>query len=111
MRNSSAILSTLWLANLQGWLEASPHPLRSQVLLAFPIQWRTRMTKPNLLSAALIAAAMLATPAMARESHMTSRHLVLDANASIAPDGRLCHRAPAVGAFATAPWDNGPPCE
>jgi hypothetical protein len=74
------------------------------------------MTKPNLLSAALIAAAMLATPAMARESHVTSRHLALDANASIAPgapssDERLCQRAPAVGAFATAPWNSGPPCE
>jgi hypothetical protein len=74
------------------------------------------MTKLKFLSAALIAAAMLATPAMARESNATSRHLALDANASIAPgarfiDGRLCHPAPAVGAFATAPWDNGPPCE
>ena len=74
------------------------------------------MTKAKLLSAALIAAAMLATPAMARESQVNSRHLALDANASIAPvarftDGRLCQRAPAVGAFATAPWDNGPPCE
>jgi len=45
------------------------------VLLAFRIQWRNRMTKVKLLSAALIAAAMLATPAMARESHVTSRHL------------------------------------
>jgi hypothetical protein len=74
------------------------------------------MTKLKLLSAALIAAAMLATPAMARESRVTSRHTAMDANASIAPgarsaDGRLCHLAPAVGAFATAPWDKGPPCE
>jgi hypothetical protein len=74
------------------------------------------MTRFKLLSAALIAAAMLATPAMARESHVASRHLAMDANASIAPgapstEERLCHRAPAVGAFATAPWDNGPPCE
>jgi hypothetical protein len=74
------------------------------------------MTKLNLLSAALIAAAMLATPAMARESQVNSRHFALDANASIAPgarsnDERLCRRAPAVGAFATAPWDKGPPCE
>jgi hypothetical protein len=74
------------------------------------------MTKVKLLSAALIAAAMLATPAMARESQVSSRHLALDANASIAPGarsvgGRLCHLAPAVGAFATAPWDKGPPCE
>jgi hypothetical protein len=72
------------------------------------------MTRPELLSVALIAAAMLATPAMARESQVNSRHLALDADASIAPvarftDGRLRHRAPAVGAFATAPWNNGPP--
>jgi hypothetical protein len=74
------------------------------------------MTKPKLLSAALIAAAMLATPAMARESHVTARHPAADANASTTPDaryvdGRLCTPAPAVGAFATQPWDNGPPCE
>jgi hypothetical protein len=71
------------------------------------------MTKLKLLSAALIAAAALATPAMARESHATLRH---HANATVAPsasyvDGRLCYPAPAVGAFATQPWDNGPPCE
>ena len=71
------------------------------------------MTKIKLLSAALIAVAALATPAMAREAHVTSRHL---ANATTAPDarytdGRLCYPAPAVGAFATQPWDNGPPCE
>ena len=74
------------------------------------------MTKLKFLSAALIAAAMLATPAMARESQVNSRHLTLDANASAAPgarpaDERLCRPAPAVGAFATQPWDNGPPCE
>jgi hypothetical protein len=67
------------------------------------------MTKVKLLSAALIAAAALATPAMAHESHVAARHLT----ASTAPyvDGRTCVRAPAVGAFATQPWDNGPPCE
>jgi hypothetical protein len=85
------------------------------VLLAFRIQWRNRMIKVKLLSAALIAAAMLATPAMARESQVNSRHLALDANASAAPgarsaDERLCRPAPAVGAFATAPWVQ-PPCE
>jgi hypothetical protein len=85
------------------------------VLLAFRIQWRNRMTKVNLLSAALIAAAMLATPAMAREGQDNSRHLAMDANASAAfgarsADERLCHRAPAIGAFATAPWVQ-PPCE
>ncbi|SDT49897.1 hypothetical protein [Bradyrhizobium canariense] len=74
------------------------------------------MTKLKLLSAALIAAATLATPAMARESHVTSRHIAADANTSTTHgeryvDGRLCYPAPAVGAFATQPWDNGPPCE
>ena len=73
------------------------------------------MTKAKLLSAALIAAAMLAAPAMARESQINSRQLASDTNASTAPgarsaDERLCHPAPAVGAFATAPWVQ-PPCE
>jgi hypothetical protein len=74
------------------------------------------MTRLKLLSAALIAVATLATPAMARESHVTSRHLAEDANASTTHgaryiDGRVCNPAPAVGAFATQPWDNSPPCE
>jgi hypothetical protein len=43
------------------------------------------MTKLRLLSAALIAAAMLATPALARKSHVTSRHRAEDANASSTP--------------------------
>jgi hypothetical protein len=66
------------------------------------------MTTLKLLSAALIAAATLATPAMAREGHVTSRH---QANATTMSDGRLCVPAPAVGAFATQPWDSAPPCE
>ena len=70
------------------------------------------MTKSKLLSAALIAAAMLATPAMARTSHVTSRHLALHANASVSPaahyiSGPVGIRAPRVGAFATAPLDGG----
>jgi hypothetical protein len=75
------------------------------------------MTKLKLLSAALIAAAMLATPAMARTSHVASRHLAEDANASAFPtdryvDGRACIPAPRVGAFATDPWsDDNVPCE
>jgi hypothetical protein len=71
------------------------------------------MTRFKLLSVALIAAATLATPAMARESGVASRH---HANATATTgesyvDGRLCKLAPAVDAFATQPWDNGPPCE
>jgi hypothetical protein len=75
------------------------------------------MIKLKLLSATLIATATLATPAMARKSHVASRHLVLDANASASPtaryiDGRVCIPAPRVGAFATAPWGgNNVPCE
>lgn len=75
------------------------------------------MTKLELLSAGLVAAAMLATPAMARQGHVTSRHLAADTYGSPTPaaryiDGRLCYPAPRVGAFATQPWDNGNvPCE
>jgi hypothetical protein len=72
------------------------------------------MTTVRLLSAALIAAATLATPAMAREGHATSRHqaqATTTSDARDAYDGRGCILAPAVGAFATQPWDNGPPCE
>jgi hypothetical protein len=74
------------------------------------------MTKPKILATALIAAAMLATPAMARETHVT-RHLADRTNATTVPDegyvdGRACIPAPRVGAFASQPWDNGPPpCE
>ena len=67
------------------------------------------MTKLKLLSAALIAAAMLATPAMARTSHVTSRHLAEHANASASPtahhSGPVGIRAPRVGAFPPAPPD------
>ncbi|MEA2899993.1 MAG: hypothetical protein QOJ84_5608 [Bradyrhizobium sp.] len=74
------------------------------------------MTKLQLLSAALIAAATLATPAMARESGVASPRSAEQASASPTSgarytDGRLCTPAPAVGAFATQPWDNAPPCE
>jgi hypothetical protein len=71
------------------------------------------MTRLKLLSAALIAAAALATPAMARESGAASRHQANTTTTSSARyvDGRGCIPAPAVGAFATQPWDNSPPCE
>jgi hypothetical protein len=74
------------------------------------------MTKLKLLSAGLIAAAMLTTPVMAREHHLNARHVAKGADASATPaaryiDGRLCNPAPRVGAFATAPWENETPCE
>ena len=59
------------------------------------------MTSFKLPSAALIAAAMLATPAVARTSHVTSRHR---ANAS-AFDGRVGILVPRVGASHPAPAD------
>jgi hypothetical protein len=66
------------------------------------------MNKLKLLSAVLVAAAMFAAPAMARTSHVTSRHGAEDANASVFPnarliDGRVSISAPRVG----APADGG----
>jgi hypothetical protein len=71
------------------------------------------MITRKLVSAAMIAAAMLATPAIAREGHPAQRQVAASTDASTGPyvDGRACVRAAAVGAFATQPWDNGPPCE
>jgi len=68
------------------------------------------MTKLKLLSAAMIAAAMLATPAMAREGHVTSRHHAEHANTSASAnarhiDGRVGIPAPRVGVFPPAPPD------
>jgi hypothetical protein len=73
------------------------------------------MTRLKLLPAALIAAAMIATPAMARDTGVASRHLARDAYASTGRDttynnGRGCIRAPDVGAFASDPYVV-PPCE
>ena len=55
------------------------------------------MIKPELLFAALIAAAVLATPARARQSKMTSQRIVAIANARAATDthnayGHACCR-------------------
>lgn len=74
------------------------------------------MTNLKVLSAALIAAAVIASPAMARETHAASRRIAAaNAVASDAPvyvDGRACIPAPRVGAFATAPWTgDNVPCE
>ena len=72
------------------------------------------MIRLKLLSTALIAVAMLATPAMARVHHH-ARQARLVVNASAGPidlGGRLCYPAPRVAAFATAPWTgNNIPCE
>jgi hypothetical protein len=72
------------------------------------------MTKFKLLSAGLIAAAALATPAMAREHHQKSWHdakgVYVDASRVIYTNGHHCIRAPDVGAYASQPY-NRPPCE
>ncbi len=71
------------------------------------------MTTLKLLPVALIAVATLAAPAMARENGFASRHVVEHAATTHGEryvDGRLCHRAPDVGAFASQPW-SAPPCE
>jgi hypothetical protein len=67
------------------------------------------MTRFKVLSAGLIAAAMLTTPAMAREHrHVAERS---DVSAARGPlNGRDCVRAPDVGAFASDPYTR-PPCE
>jgi hypothetical protein len=71
------------------------------------------MITRKLVSAAMIAAAMLATPAITREGHAARRHIATTTDASTGSyvDGRACVPAPAVGAFATQPWENGPPCK
>jgi hypothetical protein len=46
-----------------------------QNVLACRIERKSSMTKIKLLSAGLIAAAMLATPAMARENYVAKRHV------------------------------------
>jgi hypothetical protein len=91
--------------------------------LAWPavIKGETEMISLKLLSTGLLAAAVLAGPAMAREHHAVTRQPAMDTDtvASGAPfyqggyqGGRVCIPAPRVGAFATAPWTgDNVPCE
>jgi hypothetical protein len=51
------------------------------------------MIKLKFISAALIAAAMLAAPAMARESEMGMRHLTANASANTTPRARYIGEA------------------
>lgn len=72
------------------------------------------MTTLKLFSAGFIAAAMVASPAMAREGNTNARRTNVDAYASAqrvpVTSKRGCTRAPDVGAYASAPWRR-PPCE
>ncbi len=71
------------------------------------------MTELKLLSAALIAAATLTTPAMARENHVTSQHRAEDANASTTPGPSYIGEGDGFrgnhfgGGFAGTPGDSG----
>jgi hypothetical protein len=67
------------------------------------------MTGLKVLSAGMIAAAILTTPVMGQEA----RHVVKGADVSAprgAVDGRDCVRAPDIGAYASDPYTR-PPCE
>ena len=86
-------------------------------LASFTRNGEVEMTTIKLLSAGMIAAAMLATPVMARDNHMARQHATENVNASDPAaaryvDGQVCIPAPRVGAFATAPWTgDNIPCE
>jgi hypothetical protein len=60
------------------------------------------MAMLKFLSAALVAAAMLAAPAMARESDVTSRHLVEDAKAITTPGARHIVGGDGYGGYGTS---------
>ncbi|HXO68785.1 MAG TPA: hypothetical protein VN838_07465 [Bradyrhizobium sp.] len=64
------------------------------------------MTNLKFLSAALIATAMVATPALARENRAAERQHTT----ATTVDGAACVRAPDVGAYASDPYIR-PPCE
>jgi hypothetical protein len=66
------------------------------------------MTILKLLSAGVIATAMLAAPAMARENHTAKRHVAGERNVGTVPtaryfDGRVGNSAPRVGALPAPP--------
>jgi hypothetical protein len=66
------------------------------------------MTTFKLLSAGVIAAAMLATPAMAHDNYLARRHIAAEANSRIVPthryiDGHVGIAAPRVGALPAPP--------
>lgn len=76
------------------------------------------MTTLKLMSAGLVAAGLLATPAMARDHRSHPHYVTPGAEVTVAPVGGYgyaygpdCTPAPRVGAFATQPWDNSTPCE
>jgi hypothetical protein len=98
--------------------------LRREVKIPTSNLTEKKMTPLKLLMAGLAAAAMLATPAMARQTHTapnvddsTDTYAAAAPAVPVAPatryvDGRTCVPAPRVGAYATDPWNDGNvPCE
>src|SRR5260370_42345349 len=82
---------------------------KRQNVLASVSKGETEMTRFKVLSAGLIAAAMLTTPMMAREY----RHVAKGSDVSAPRDplyARDCVRAPDAGAFSSDPY-NRHPCE
>jgi hypothetical protein len=73
--------------------------------LGFCHHMETTMTKVTFVSAALIAAALFTTQAMAARSDAAARRAGTSAHASVTD----CVRAPNVGAFASDPY-TVPPC-
>ena len=82
------------------------------------------MTQLKLLAAALVTAAVVASPAMARRHHAVSQYSADDTYAAVPVQGNLsegyygnhrnsvrCISAPRVGQFASDEWDNDTPCE
>ena len=80
------------------------------------------MTTIRLLSAGLVATAMLIAPAMARQHHVTPRHQTESIDAAAPARARYFgaayeaytayyNPAPHMDAFATQPWDQAAPCE
>jgi hypothetical protein len=75
------------------------------------------MTNLKLLSAAVIATAMLTTPVLAKQHRVHHVRHVAEAAVVAAPagaryiNGRACVPAPRIDAYATAPWENETPCE
>jgi len=85
-------------------------------MLAFHINGENRMTKLKLMSVRLIAAATLGNSRYGSRERCSTSAARPGRTIAYRERRTLCRRArlypgPAVGAFATQPWDNGPPCD
>lgn len=86
--------------------QGSPHLKRRSRTSLASFTMEKHMTKVTFLSAALLAAALFTTQAMAAGSNVAARGATTTAHARVTD----CVRAPDVGAFASDPY-NVPPCE